>query len=314
MSHDAVAEVIRAGSGSTFWWDLKPMHMANNRLLVFGAQSRAAGTGDVSGILRNDGIDRHRLSVFPIRTWIRISPRSEMIESRSSRLPGIQRKDGAAAAGRIGAYNAPNPTLDVNPLPARSKGYVTFGCMNNIAKASEPARRLWAKVLEAVPKARMVIHGPPGCVEMPGVEIVGDQPFYPDYLSTYHRIDIALDPFPWGGGITTCDALMDGRADGDVIRRHSRRPRRTEHHVQCGTAGTGGSYTRRVCHHRSGIGTEPRSFGKPTVYAAAANVVIPLDGRERICPRRGGGISLDVALLVRAGTGISGSMQKRSKD
>ena len=41
------------------------------------------------------------------------------------------------------------------------------------------------------------------------LEFVAKQP-WPQYVATYSRIDIALDPLPWGGGITTCDALWMG--------------------------------------------------------------------------------------------------------
>jgi predicted O-linked N-acetylglucosamine transferase (SPINDLY family) len=108
------------------------------------------------------------------------------------------------------------------PLPAISNGYVTFGCLNQFAKVSDPALLLWAEILAAIPGSRLILHAPAGNhrqrvvnhftthgVAESRVEFVPKQTFG-DYGRTYQRIDIVLDPFPHGGGITSCDALWMG--------------------------------------------------------------------------------------------------------
>jgi protein O-GlcNAc transferase len=116
------------------------------------------------------------------------------------------------------ADEAPDPS----PLPAERNGYVTFGCMNQFAKVSPAAMELWCEILNRVPQSRMLMHAPPGgylktvekFLEGHGVardrfEFLARQP-WDQYMRAYHRIDIGLDPFPYNGGITTCDTLWMG--------------------------------------------------------------------------------------------------------
>ena len=110
----------------------------------------------------------------------------------------------------------------VNALPALKNGVVTFGCLNNISKISEPAIQCWIQLLKEIPSARLMLHCPEGeqrdaliekfCskgVDKSRIELHAWQSF-PKYFESYHQIDIALDPFPFGGGITTCDATWMG--------------------------------------------------------------------------------------------------------
>ena len=121
-------------------------------------------------------------------------------------------------------YAPPATTPPVNPLPALTSGHVTFGCFNNFSKVAEPTLELWAKILAAVPKSRLLIHSHAGAhvesvrkffqskgVEEDRLEFIPMMPIS-RYLREHHRVDIALDPFPYAGGTTTCDALWMGVA------------------------------------------------------------------------------------------------------
>jgi predicted O-linked N-acetylglucosamine transferase (SPINDLY family) len=116
------------------------------------------------------------------------------------------------------------PPLPDSRLPAteRRAGPPTFGCLNNFAKVTDMTLDLWARLLRRVPEARLLVYARTDlhrdrvrrALREAGVEesraaFVGRQPLA-DYLETYRAIDVALDPHPYGGGTTTCDALWMG--------------------------------------------------------------------------------------------------------
>jgi protein O-GlcNAc transferase len=111
---------------------------------------------------------------------------------------------------------------DVSPLPALSNGYVTLGCLNKFAKISEAVLDAWIDIMMAVSDSRLLLNAPAGArresildrFEKAGVRAsrVSFVPLqvWDDYIRTWQEIDIALDPFPFNGGITSCDALWMG--------------------------------------------------------------------------------------------------------
>jgi predicted O-linked N-acetylglucosamine transferase (SPINDLY family) len=119
-------------------------------------------------------------------------------------------------------YEPPSNAPEVGPAPALANGYVTFGCLNNLAKLSEPALAAWGRILNQVPDSRLVLHGAEGKhrgriidslqnlgIKAERVRFVGFVPFG-QFLALHQQLDIALDPFPYGGGTTSCDALWMG--------------------------------------------------------------------------------------------------------
>ena len=107
-------------------------------------------------------------------------------------------------------------------LPALADGHVTFGCLNNFLKVNRGVLDLWARVLTAVPSAKLLMLAPSEwarnlageALEKAGVarervEFVGMQS-RSDYLATYHRIDVCLDCVPYNGHTTSLDAFWMG--------------------------------------------------------------------------------------------------------
>ncbi len=123
-------------------------------------------------------------------------------------------------------YVPPGDAPAVGPTPALAAGFVTFGSFNNFAKMNQRVLTLWARIVTAVPGARLVLKS----------EAFGDAPTlrrakaflaaaglardaltikpfetdYKDHLEAYRQIDIALDTFPYNGTTTTCEALAMG--------------------------------------------------------------------------------------------------------
>jgi len=107
--------------------------------------------------------------------------------------------------------------------PVLENDFVTFGSFNNFAKISDDVLYVWRAILEAVPDSILVIKSKICSIES-GREIVRERlnkmtipldrielrPYSPDYLEQYRDIDVALDTFPYTGGLTTCEALYMG--------------------------------------------------------------------------------------------------------
>lgn len=122
---------------------------------------------------------------------------------------------------------APPPEApELNPPPSLSSGIITFGSFNNPSKIAPDTVALWAGVLLLLPGSRMLVKGysladggsrarlislfrEHGIAEE-RLELSGNLPSYRDHLSLYHRVDIALDTFPYHGATTTCEALWMG--------------------------------------------------------------------------------------------------------
>jgi protein O-GlcNAc transferase len=115
--------------------------------------------------------------------------------------------------------------LPVAP-PSLANGGITFGSFNNPAKLSSATLDAWAMLLERVPGSRFLAKGRGFAedatraaflarlvqrgVDPQRVTLLGYVHGLAHHLAVYEQVDIALDPFPYNGTTTTCEAMWMG--------------------------------------------------------------------------------------------------------
>lgn len=123
-------------------------------------------------------------------------------------------------------YQPPKNTPEVSPLPALKNGYISFGCFNMLPKIQKDIIKTWCMILNRIPNSRFIIKNHylrdvatarriVKCFKQYGVEpsrleLLCSTPTTTEHLAQYHKVDIALDTFPYNGTTTTCEALWMG--------------------------------------------------------------------------------------------------------
>jgi protein O-GlcNAc transferase len=208
MPDDAVADRIRA-DGIDILVDLAG-HTAHNRLRVF-ARKPAPVQATYLGYCNTTGLRTIDYRFVDDVTDPPGAADACAVETLW-RLPG-----GFLCYG--GPKDAPQPVAP----PCLRTGGITFGSFNNPAKVSAATFDVWARLLTRLPNARLLLKGKPfaddatramflarlaeRAIDPERVQLVGWVPSISVHLALYEHIDIALDPFPYNGTTTTCEAL-----------------------------------------------------------------------------------------------------------
>jgi len=188
-------------------------HTSHNRLGLF-ARRAAPLQANWLGYPNTTGLETMDLRI----TDEIVDPPGRDDERHTERLVRI--------AGGFLAYRAPAGLPDASETAGAGDGPIRFGCFNNAAKLSDATLALWAELLRTVPDSLLILRA---------LQLVDDgarsrlrnrlrdhgvpdeRALFSDYARThregiagYREIDIALDPFPYNGTTTTCEALWMG--------------------------------------------------------------------------------------------------------
>jgi predicted O-linked N-acetylglucosamine transferase (SPINDLY family) len=123
------------------------------------------------------------------------------------------------------AYEPGPPWPEIGPPPRERNGYTTYGYLGRVVKISPQTLATWAEILLRDPTAHMLLKGGEykddaiieqiaGALGALGIERdrlefrLGSS--RPEHLAAYGSMDIALDPFPHNGGVTSVESLLMG--------------------------------------------------------------------------------------------------------
>lgn len=202
----------------------------------------------LAGRIREDGIDilidlsghtaGNRLPVFarrpaPVQITYLSYPGTTGMESMNYRLTdAVADPPGAEAGYSEELLRLPDSLCCYQPAPympplepaARVRnGFVTLASFNNYNKLTDECLALWARILAALPSARMLFAAMPEGnaraelqarmakfgVTPDRLTLVGKLPG-PEFVRAMQQADIALDPFPLTGGTTTMETMWMG--------------------------------------------------------------------------------------------------------
>ena len=120
-------------------------------------------------------------------------------------------------------YEPPTKLESAKIPPCVKNNFVTFGSFNQFGKITDSILIAWKKILDAVPNSKLILKHKifntsdgKNFVEeklksfgfnLARVEL---RPYSTNHLAEYADVDIALDTFPYTGGVTTCEALYMG--------------------------------------------------------------------------------------------------------
>jgi protein O-GlcNAc transferase len=207
LSDDAFAALIRS-HGIDVLVDLCG-HGPGNRILVFARKPAPVQINylDYSATTGLDSID-YRL------TTEACDPTGRAEQYYSEKLVRLPRT--------YWTYN-PSVRLPVSPLPLESNGYPTFGSFSLYYRITAEVLQVWARLLRAVPRSRLLIIGvAQGSTRealleaMRGAEIAPERILahdvvpYQRYNELMASVDVALAPFPYNGATTMLDCLWNG--------------------------------------------------------------------------------------------------------